>query len=538
LDERIENARTLVDLAVGIGDRSAAHFGYLAGAIAHLERGQMGRAGFAWNGAVAAAGSAPGINETGSISLYRASHAFAEGRLGQAQALLQETSLADTDAPCALEAILWVFLRREQSAFSAAAATARQMAEQSPEIEIYTALRALLELDLGREREARFDFERLFCDQKRWLPRDAMFLTRGALMAELCAELGDAKRAAELYSMLIPYGSYFAVMGHGLVLGPVSMYLGILATTLGQLGLSRQHLEDALWLNRRAGLRTWNAYAHYYLGRCLLAGENSSMKADANRFIQEAKAEAETLGLARLIKKVQPLVCGALMSGTELSRESKPENDNPVSPDVGDIMIAPTGYGNTLQFREEGDTCLFAFRGENVRVRMSKGLKLILTLLGAPGQDFHVLDLERIGNGNGDASECGRAADGEPQLDAAAKRSYRTRLQHLREQLEEAQQFNDSHRASMIDEEIGFLARELARAVGLRGSDRKAFSDAERSRARATQAIRAAIRNIAKHDTVLGWYLGKAVRTGSFCCYRPAPAKTRLMGNKTSKLRM
>jgi hypothetical protein len=297
---------------------------------------------------------------------------------------------------------------------------------------------------------------------------------------------------------------------------------------MGQPGLARRHLEEALRLCRNAGLRTCNAYANYYLGRCLLANGDSSMNAEAGRFLEEATADAETFGMARLIGKVQLLRYGESPRGTKLSRESTPENGNRVSPDVGDNIMTPkSAYSDTLQFREEGDTCLFAFRGEDVRIRMSKGLKLILTMLRAPDQDFHVLDLERVGDGNGYASERGPAAEGEAQLDAAAKRSYRARLQDLREQLEEAQRFNDLHRAAIIEEEIGFLARELARAVGLRGSDRKAFSDAERARARATQAIRAAIRNISKHHTVLGWYLSKAVRTGSFCCYRPAPGKTR-----------
>jgi len=55
-----------------------------------------------------------------------------------------------------------------------------------------------------------------------------MFLSCGELLAELCVALHDLERASELYSVLIPYGSHFAVMGQALVLGPVSLYLGIL----------------------------------------------------------------------------------------------------------------------------------------------------------------------------------------------------------------------------------------------------------------------------------------------------------------------
>jgi hypothetical protein len=69
--------------------------------------------------------------------------------------------------------------------------------------------------------------------------------------------------------------------------------------------------------------------------------------------------------------------------------------------------------------------------------------------------------------------ECGRAANSNLQLNAAAKCSYRARLQDLCEQLKEAQRFNDSHRTSVIEKEIRFLAIELASAVGLKSPHRK-----------------------------------------------------------------
>ncbi|MGH2713244.1 MAG: hypothetical protein ACRDM7_05040, partial [Thermoleophilaceae bacterium] len=63
----------------------------------------------------------------------------------------------------------------------------------------------------------------------------------------------------------------------------------------------------------------------------------------------------------------------------------------------------------------------------------------------------------------------------------------------------------------------------LARAVGLGGRDRPSGSGAERARVNATRAIRAAIRRIEECDPSLGRHLDRAVRTGIFCVYDPAP---------------
>ena len=185
------------------------------------------------------------------------------------------------------------------------------------------------------------------------------------------------------------------------------------------------------------------------------------------------------------------------------------------------------GKGEAVQFCEEGETCVLGFRGKNVRMRKSKGLDLMLMLLREPGREFHVVDLGRASDRNGHCGELAQSTDGGPLLDGPAKQSYRLRLQDLREEREEAQRFNDLERVSRIEEEINFLARELARAIGLRGGDRKAFSDVERARVRVTQAIRSTIRKISKHDSVLGWYLEKTVKTGSFCCYHVAPLQDR-----------
>jgi hypothetical protein len=108
-------------------------------------------------------------------------------------------------------------------------------------------------------------------------------------------------------------------------------------------------------------------------------------------------------------------------------------------------------------------------------------------------------------------------------LDGQAKAAYRARVSELQEEIEEAEAFNDPERAARARDELGFLARELAGAVGLGGRDRKTGSDAERARVNVTRAIRTALRRITEHDPALGRSLGSAIRTGTFCVYEPMP---------------
>ena len=81
----------------------------------------------------------------------------------------------------------------------------------------------------------------------------------------------------------------------------------------------------------------------------------------------------------------------------------------------------------------------------------------------------------------------------------------------------------DGERAAQADAERDFLLRELSRAVGLSGRDRRAASASERARAGVTRAVRQAITRIAEHHPQLGEHLNRTIRTGTYCAYMPDP---------------
>jgi tetratricopeptide (TPR) repeat protein len=170
-------------------------------------------------------------------------------------------------------------------------------------------------------------------------------------------------------------------------------------------------------------------------------------------------------------------------------------------------------------FCREGDYWSVAFGGRLVHLRDLKGLRYLARLLADPGREFHVLDLVAL--------ETREAVpvlrDMGAVLDARAKEAYRRRLVEIEEDIEEARGLGDLERAARGELEREFLVRELSRAVGLGGRDRRAGSASERARASVTRALRQALARIREHDPLLGEHLDRSVSTGTCCAYNPDP---------------
>jgi tetratricopeptide (TPR) repeat protein len=183
------------------------------------------------------------------------------------------------------------------------------------------------------------------------------------------------------------------------------------------------------------------------------------------------------------------------------------------------IEVATSATTETNVFRREGDYWLLVFEGRTERVRDLKGIRYLAQLLAHPGREFHVLDLVAAATGQkvplGDAGE---------MLDERAKSAYRRRLAEIEDDIEQARALADTEREAQADAERDFLVRELARAVGLGGRDRRVSSDSERARSGVTRAVRHGMARIGEHHPQLGEHLSRSVRTGTYCAYAPDAA--------------
>ena len=182
------------------------------------------------------------------------------------------------------------------------------------------------------------------------------------------------------------------------------------------------------------------------------------------------------------------------------------------------IEAAASATTGTNVFRREGDYWSVVFDGRTVRVRDLKGIRYLAQLLANPGREIHVLDLV--------AGETGKPmalGDAGAMLDERAKSAYRRRLGEIEDDIEQARALEDAVREAQADTERDFLVRELARAVGLGGRDRRATSASERARSGVTRAVRQGIAGIGEHHSPLGEHLDQTVRTGTYCAYVPDP---------------
>ena len=182
-------------------------------------------------------------------------------------------------------------------------------------------------------------------------------------------------------------------------------------------------------------------------------------------------------------------------------------------------------------FLRQNDYWTIRYHGHGALLKSTRGLDYLAVLLRDPGREFHVIELlARPMDASTPAAAI--AANGRvtvglyigvPVLDARAKAEYKRRVNDLRQDLDEAERFNDLPRQTEAQNEIQVITDHLASAVGLGGRDRKSGSDAERARSAVTKCIKKAIQKIDEAIPSLGYHLAARIKTGYFCSYNPHP---------------
>ncbi len=389
----------------------------------------------------------------------------------------------------------------------------QEIVDQFPQAGFSRGWLCLADAELGRQDDAR-RWLRSLVDAIAELPRNGIWLPALAVASVAATLLEDVDSAASVHPLLAPYADQAIVMSvpHPVMcFGSASLYVALLEAAMSRWEGAEHHFRSAIHANTRLGARSLLARTQYEYARMLHRRGRAQDRSRVLGLLDRASATATALGM------------DAVLEGIERLRELE-----------GGRGVATGTRGST--FRREGEYWTVVYDGSLVRLRDSKGLGYLATLLANPGREFHVIDLEaeeyreapapsgpgrRSGSGELDVrSDLG---DGGKMLDATAKAAYKARLEDLQAELDEAESFNDPARAAKAKDEIDFLASELARAVGLGGRDRRAASHAERARLNVTRAIRAAMVNLDGANPALGRHLSSTIRTGRYCSYTPDP---------------
>jgi hypothetical protein len=352
----------------------------------------------------------------------------------------------------------------------------------------------------GAVEQARGRLDELVRTGMSGLRPDMMYVWTLAQLARCCSILRAARHAPRLYQALRPYGGQAAVAaGAVMCAGSTDFYLAGLAALAGDTRAAQRHYRAAISCHRRLGARPMLAHTLHEYALLLRRQSAPGDLPAASAALAEARAIAAECGMTRLL--------------AVLGEEHQ---------------IAP----GALTLNREGDYWALGYGDALVRVPDSLGLRYLDLLVRNPGRELPALEVVQLAAATGagtavaeddDELQVMTGASGAEILDPQARAAYRHRLAELDAEVDEAERWHDTERASRLRAERDFLVRELAAAAGLGGRPRRLGSEAERARVNVTRAIRSAISRIRDRAPAAAAHLDQAIRTGSRCSYSGRP---------------
>jgi hypothetical protein len=478
-------------------------------------------------------------------AIWRGDLAAAEAHIQRALAAAERVD----DRNARLTPLVQLFaVRREQGRMAEQLPMARAAVARAPDSPVPRTLLAVALCELGQHEEARCLLDGLAREGFADLHRDQRL---GVLpyLAEVCAAVGDAPRAAMLTALLRPLADVNVPYGASVCLGVGAHWLGVLASTQGAHDDAVAHFETALARHARMDAPLLLARTQVAAAHALRARGRAGDRQRAERLLAQARASARAHGFPSVLDAAARSAAED-DAGEEPVRHAVGQSGGASSvPAAGTALRArrvvalpdrgrrrgpavpiPTAVArHSGVFRREGELWAVGDGGTLVRLKDSKGLRYLAHLLRHPGREMHVLDLAALEHGAETVAapspglRIGRGDAALPALDPTAKAAYKRRLEDLRDTLDEAMRFNDPDRAARARAEIDALGRELARGLGLGGRERATGSPRERARLNVSRAIAHAIKRITAQHPAIGRLLTTTIKTGAFCSYTPDP---------------
>lgn len=555
--ERLATANQGIEFAQRAGDRDLAAHAHTWKLLDLIEMG----AGAAWERELdVCIGLAQTLRQPRgliTVAMLRGMRALWTGAFDDLDAIAQEIIAIGEriQDPAALGTVTLQrsIMLRVRGQYDVLEPIARAGVQQFPGLPIARAMLAVVYADLGREAEARVEFEQLVANDFRDLQQVNALDPLLPWLTEVCVFLGDARRAATLEGCLQRYATRVIPFGPRVCFGPATYSLGLLAGRFGRADDAVRYLHDAIERCEQMGGRPAVANAQYALAGVLLDRGGSRDLDQAEALALRALATARSLDMQRLVENIVRLqaaiataratphdeptraraVGGAphstaappassvhdagaapetgtrrLRGGGQVvqfpSRRSS-RADGAASPPVKPTASPTRGAATRRIFRRDGEYWTVGDATTVFRFKDTKGFGYIAQLLQHPGRAFHVSELA------GDAEAVGQ------QSAAASPTVLRERVDDLRDQLQEALRFNDPERAGRLREELDRVTQDFI-ASGGRGK-----ADVERMRLNVTRAIKAALKRMTRSNASLGRDLSTTIKTGTFCSYVPDP---------------
>ena len=315
VEERLEVAAELRRIAAESGDLELELEGAGWTVVDLLELGDVAGADVQIDAAAALAAVVHRPLYLWWTSLFRCTRAQIAGEFDEAERLANETlAIGQREhAENALHyyAMAMFNLRREQGRLGEVETAVARFIELYPAIPAWRCTQALMHVELGRLEQAREVFEAIAEPGFDALPRDANWLIALTVLAEVCATLGDAERARELYALLAPHGGRNVIVGRAATCnGCASRLLGMLAGVLGEWDEAERRFFEAREMHIRMGARPWLARTELAWAEMLLARADPGDDVAARERLAEAIVIADALGMVVLAERARALVAG------------------------------------------------------------------------------------------------------------------------------------------------------------------------------------------------------------------------------------
>jgi class 3 adenylate cyclase/RecA/RadA recombinase len=300
------------------------------------------------------------------VGIFRAMRALREGRFAEGERLAQSAfaigqrsfpDLAMISFGAQLQQLKWATGGLDELLEGGEA-----LAHQYPE-SAWPAALAFLYAEAGEEAKARSQMDKLAAEGFA-IRRDRNWMTAMASLLVASEVLGDAERAATLYSLLEPFADQYTVVltGAGLI-GSNHLYLGLGARSAGRLDEAIGHFERAIERNRRIGERLMTPRVHLALAGALLERGGDGDLQLAKDQIETGLAMAQECGMQPHVEELMTLkleVEGVGPIAVEASIDVVAKSIRTTRPDLGPAA-APDGTV-TIMFSDIEDSTVLTDR--------------------------------------------------------------------------------------------------------------------------------------------------------------------------------
>ncbi|MCA1845203.1 MAG: hypothetical protein LC792_18825, partial [Actinobacteria bacterium] len=304
--ERLHLADELLSLADITVDPSLRFWGLWRGHLALMELGRMERAAESREAARRQAADLGHHFPNWCVKLSDVPAAVVTGRLDRVEEAIRELPeswIADGET---VHATALACLYYEFGRMGEVEALLHTWVERRPKVPLFPALLALAYLETDRVADARAAFAKFGADPTKHV-FDYFAGPTAAVLALVCAELGDVDSAARLLEHIAPYTNQIA--SHpGLWFGSFSHYAGLLATTLQRWPEADAHFAAASATHERIGATTWLARTRLEWARMLLAAGNPADRERAASLLNQALGVARQAGLLNVERRATELL--------------------------------------------------------------------------------------------------------------------------------------------------------------------------------------------------------------------------------------